>query len=100
MIRSPSTVGVLTGADKYLDHDQVVGLELANRVLRHRNQFERLMQRGFGEADASTIRFWLDCCVPRVGARRAMNLLREAALRDADAGRRVFYRTRLVLLRE
>ena len=85
---------------EYADHNQAAALELANRVLRQRNQFELLLQRGFEEADPSSIRFWLKCCIPRVGPRRALRLLRETASRDINAARRVFYRTRIALLRE
>jgi hypothetical protein len=85
---------------EYAGYDPVVALELANRVLRDRNQFERMLHRGFEEADASSIRFWLECCVPRVGPTRTMKLLRDIASKDIDAGRRIFYRTRLVLLKE
>lgn len=82
----------------YLDHDPVVGLELAKRALRRREDFERILRRGFQEADPSSIKFWLSECFDRVGPRRVLRMLQELALTDRDQARRAFYWTRIYLM--
>lgn len=83
---------------EYVDHDEVVGLSLASRSLRRRSDFDSLLRKGFKRADASSIRFWLKCCVNRLGPRRIVTILREVIQADPEVGRKVFYWSRLVLL--
>jgi hypothetical protein len=54
----------------------VVALDLAYRCLASNSSFERLLIRALTEADASSIRFWLECVVPRLGFRKSVKMLR------------------------
>jgi hypothetical protein len=54
----------------------VVALDPAHRYLASNSGFERLPLRALAEADASSIRFRLECVVPRLGFRESVKLLR------------------------
>jgi len=82
---------------EYIDKQPTVGLLLANRVLRDPRQFERILFSGFRCADASTIRYWLEACVVRIGARRALRLF-EALVRDSpEQAKKMIYWTYIIL---
>lgn len=51
---------------------------LANAVLARRASWEELLRTALRVADASTMRLWLEACVPRVGGRRTISILRES----------------------
>lgn len=76
----------------------ILALELAPRVLRDPLRFERILMRGFREADASEIQWWLRSCINRIGARRSLALLRHAAEEDPDVLDRCLYHSRHILL--
>ncbi|CAN5915643.1 hypothetical protein BH23PLA1_BH23PLA1_29390 [soil metagenome] len=61
---------------EFLSVNQLVGLKLARNCLSDRKSFETLLERGLREADASTIRYWLDSVVPRMGFPRVVRRLR------------------------
>lgn len=61
-----------------LDARVPLALVFAQKCLAERRSFEALLHRGLREADASSIRFWLECVVPRLGFRRAVRLLNES----------------------
>jgi hypothetical protein len=82
---------------EYLDHDPLVGLALANRCLRSRAAFEKILTRGFEEADASSIRWWLERPVERIGAHRALALFRAFAAREPAQAWRLVYWLRIIL---
>jgi hypothetical protein len=63
----------------YIAGDPVVGLILANRVLRSNEHFREILKDGLEQADASTIKFWLECCLPRLGPMGLVQTLIEAA---------------------
>lgn len=83
---------------EYLDHDQVVGLELARRSLRRRSSFVEILWRGLQQADCSEIKWWLEACVDRLGARRSFDMLERAALKDPKVGRKAIYWFRIILM--
>ena len=54
----------------------VVALDLARRCLKAKASFEALLESGVRQADASSIRYWLECVVPHLGFRRVVQVLR------------------------
>jgi hypothetical protein len=53
----------------------VVALDLARRCLAENASFEILLETALEGADASSMRYWLECVVPRLGFRRVVRLL-------------------------
>jgi hypothetical protein len=84
----------------YLDHDVVVGLSLANRCLRGREYFERLLRRGLETADVSSIRFWLRACLPRLGPRRVTGLLSQLADVNPAAVVKAMYYSKVLIKKQ
>ncbi|MBE9202030.1 MULTISPECIES: hypothetical protein [unclassified Nodularia (in: cyanobacteria)] len=58
-----------------VDRDSVIGLKLANAVLKNKNYFEVLLERGLEKANASEIELWLKYLLPRIGFRRVIAIL-------------------------
>jgi hypothetical protein len=52
-----------------------VALDLSRRCLKAKASFEKLLVRALQEADASSIRYWLECVLPRLGFRRVVGIL-------------------------
>ena len=52
--------------------NEVVALELASKCLRTKGYFIDLLKKGLHDANASTIRRWLECVCPRLGVRRVI----------------------------
>lgn len=69
----------------------IVALDLARRCLGDRESFEAILRRGLREADASSIRYWLEAVVPALGLRRLARLLEQAAPTDPEAVRKARY---------
>jgi hypothetical protein len=62
--------------NEFLPLNQVVALELARNCPLEKQSLEKLLDRGLVEADASAIREWLECVVPKLGFRRVLHHLR------------------------
>jgi hypothetical protein len=77
--------------EEFLDHNIVVALELARRCLTQRTHFELLLKRGVFQADARSIRYWLEAIVPHLGFRRVVAFLREQVSVDRGAVERAIY---------
>ncbi|MEH2010440.1 hypothetical protein [Nostoc sp.] len=58
-----------------LDRDSVIGLKLANAILKNKRYFEILLERGVAEANASEVELWVKYLLPRLGFRRVMAIL-------------------------
>ncbi|MCC5663465.1 hypothetical protein LC653_05830 [Nostoc sp. CHAB 5784] len=58
-----------------LDRNSVIGLKLANAILKNKRYFEILLERGVAEANASEIELWLKYLLPRLGFRRVIAIL-------------------------
>lgn len=58
-----------------LDRDSVIGLKLANVILKKKRYFEILLERGIAEANASEVELWVKYLLPRLGFRRVMAIL-------------------------
>ena len=74
-----------------LPRHPVLALQLANASLRERCHFESLLQQGLKTADASSIQFWLEAIVPRLGARRVLSTLESTVETDPDAVDKALY---------
>ena len=57
----------------------VVALDLAKKCLTDRYSYVSLLNRALNEADPSSIRYWLECTVPRLGFRKTIAHLRAQA---------------------
>ncbi len=55
-----------------LQQDKKVGLVMAARTLRQKQYFEKILEQGLEEGDASTILPWLECAVPKLGFRKVI----------------------------
>ncbi len=53
----------------------VIGLKLANAVLKNKRYFELLFDQGLEKANASDIELWLKYLLPRLGFRRVIAIL-------------------------
>ncbi|MBD2693882.1 hypothetical protein [Anabaena catenula] len=58
-----------------LDKSSLIGLKLANAVLKNKTYFEILLERGLETANASSIELWLKYLLPRLGYRRVIDIL-------------------------
>jgi hypothetical protein len=54
---------------------RIVGLKLANACLRRKAYFENILDQGLETADASDIKIWLECVIPRLGFHKVVGLL-------------------------
>lgn len=58
-----------------IERDIVMGVKLANSVLKHKIYFERLLELGLDKANASEIELWLNNSVTHLGFRRVIAIL-------------------------
>lgn len=60
-----------------VDYQVTVALQLAHKSLERRESFVKLLEFAVSHCDASTVKYWLDAIVPRLGFRRTVdNLVR------------------------
>ncbi len=57
--------------------DVMVALDMAKRVLTQMHSYSTLLDYGLEVADASSVRDWLECVVPRMGVRRVVRRLQD-----------------------
>lgn len=74
-----------------LDVQHAVALDLARKCLSERRSFESLLEQGLREADASSIRDWLECVTPKLGPRRVAAFLKKFAPVYPDGVRHAEY---------
>ena len=58
-----------------LIHHLAIGLKMARSCLRDKKHFEEILNIGLELGDASSILFWLECVVPKLGLRRVISIL-------------------------
>jgi hypothetical protein len=58
-----------------MNYHGFVALTLAHNSLQSRSSFIQMLEFAVKSTDASSIRYWLDCVVPRLGFRRAADQL-------------------------
>ena len=60
-----------------INHQEIVALQLSHKSLESRESFIKMLDFAISNKDASSIKFWLEAVVSRVGFRRTVdNLLR------------------------
>lgn len=89
-LRRLSTVKAVRVVRCLIDRDDLVGLRVANRVLRG-EEFVPLLRWGLDVANASTIRDWLEASADRIGHRRMIEIVRERLDHDPQAVKRALY---------
>jgi hypothetical protein len=82
---------------EYIKHDVVIGLRIANKFLRERRYFEQLLETGILAADASSIKYWFESCLPRVGARRAVNIIDRLSVSTPNQVMKVMYWAKILI---
>jgi hypothetical protein len=83
-----------------LGSDPVLALALAPRALRDRSYFEQILRRGLETADPSSVKLWIQTCLPRLGADRALSIFQDVVGSNARAGEKAMYWMRILLLKE
>jgi hypothetical protein len=72
-------------------HDIVLALRLATVCLRKKSYFEAIFRQGLEIADASGIRFWLECMGSKLGLSRMIEILREELETNPEAVDKALY---------
>lgn len=63
-----------------INHQEIVALQLSHKLLESRESFIKMLEFAISKRDASSIKFWLETIVPRLGFSRTVdNLLRLSA---------------------
>lgn len=68
-----------------VNYQVLVALQMANKVLQSRESYIELLEYSVRTCDASSIRFWLESLVPRLGFCRSVDVLSRLA-RSCPAG--------------
>ncbi|MEH2082990.1 MAG: hypothetical protein V7K89_24330 [Nostoc sp.] len=74
-----------------LDRDSVIGLKLANSILKNKRYFEILLERGVAEANASEIELWVKYLLPRLGFQRVIDILSDKLSEHPQKVRKASY---------
>jgi len=71
---------------------EIVALQLSHKSLNSRDSFVKILEFAVNSRDASSIRFWLETVVPRLGFRRTIdNLLRLSASNMAGVSKALYW---------
>jgi hypothetical protein len=74
-----------------VNYQTAVALQAAHAVLEERSSFVKMLEVATSTSDASTIRYWLECIVPRLGFRRSINCLTTLAEREGQGVSKALY---------
>ena len=74
-----------------LEYHVIVGLQLANKTLESRDSFRKLLAYAVSNCDASSIKFWLESVVPRLGYRRSVSELEKLLESDPSGVDKAVY---------
>lgn len=77
-----------------------LGLRLATACLQKPDYFQQILEYGLQRADASTIRCWLECVVPKLGFRRIISVLTQTLETNPRAVEKTLYWLPLFLPRD
>jgi hypothetical protein len=58
-----------------VNYQEIVALQLSHKSLEARESFVTMLDFAISNRDASSIKFWLDAVVPRLGFRRTVDIL-------------------------
>jgi hypothetical protein len=61
---------------RLLELDPYWGFPIMRRVLHRKKSAEEVFKLGIHLADASSMRFWLEACIPKLGWRKIIGILR------------------------
>jgi hypothetical protein len=82
-----------------LDFKGSVALVLADRAQLSRDDYLAILMRGLAEADASTIKFWLESTVRHLGWRKVFSILRDMAAPWPSPGASALYHVPFMFLK-
>lgn len=85
ILRAENEEAVLQFVLRLTELDPRVGLAIARRVLRSPASAEAVLKLGIHLADASSMKWWLDVCIPKLGADKVIHILREHLESNLDA---------------
>jgi hypothetical protein len=75
-----------------INHQESVALQLAHKSLEARKSFIKLLDFAISNRDASSIKFWLETVVPRLGFRRTVdNLVRLSATKKDGVAKALYW---------
>ena len=74
-----------------MKYQVTVALKLAHNSLTNRESFVKMLEIAVADRDASTIKYWLECIVPRLGFRRTAAILRTLADANAEGVAKALY---------
>lgn len=75
-----------------MEHQEIVALQLAHKSLKSRESFIKLLEFAVSNTDASSIKFWMETIVPRLGFRRtADNLARLSASKRSGVAKALYW---------
>jgi len=81
-----------------LDFKGSVALVLADRAQLSRGDYLAILERGLAEADASSIKFWLEATVRHLGWRKVFSILRGIAAPWPSPGASALYHVPFMFL--
>lgn len=70
---------------RLIELDPRLGLSIAKRVLREPASIKCVFEMGIQIADASTMKWWLDTCVPKLGLKKITRILEDHLKKHPDA---------------
>lgn len=74
-----------------VQYQPLVALQLAHKSLESRSSFVKLLEHGVKTCDASSIKHWLECVVPRIGFRRTSENLLKLSASEPEGVSKAFY---------
>ena len=74
-----------------VNYQVLVALQLANKALESRESHVELLEHAVTTSDASSIRYWLESLVPRLGFRRSSDVLLRLASSCPEGVDKAFY---------
>lgn len=74
-----------------VQYQPLVALQLAHKSLESRSSFIKLLEHGIKTCDASSIKHWLECVVPRIGFRRTSENLLRLSESEPEGVSKAFY---------
>ena len=76
---------------EFIEKSGSYGLVFAKSCCRRNDFFVKILRKGFREADANQIRWWMDCVIPKIGFRHFLSELCETLCQDISVMERVNY---------
>ena len=90
-LRELSEPVVFEFVQEMLEVHEIVALDLARKTLKSKESFYRLLHVGLERANASSIRRWLECVIPRIGIRNVIANLVDKIDQYPDGVARAIY---------